>query len=373
MTRLPDDRDMEQAVRSWMRDEDEHPADRNRQVGRIMGRVDETRQRRGAWRLLPFWRTSRPDETDDELHPAGREWLAPSFMALVAILALMVTSLAFLALRPSDVPPAPAASPSLSASPEPTMDPADEALFARFEGIFSGRRTSREDVLAVYAADAVHTALWHDKVERFAGHQQIWQRIQESANVDSGDLIRLPDVILGSRAPARRYLGVTQNLGGIACVYWIQDERITRHDCILPDSTVGVMPEFPPASQDAREVIEAIKQDFVPGWADSDPELIARAVSPDIVHHVALDNHAYTLAGIHDYLSITGGDVEEQAPPVALPAPEGETRWTDFSGLGGGTLCTFWARDGLIVRHDCIVPAGQALQPVPATPEPSGT
>jgi len=31
-------------------------------------------------------------------------------------------------------------------------------------------------------------------------------------------------------------------------------------------------------------------------------------------------------------------------------------RWVDFSSVGGGALCTFWARDDLIARHDCIVP-----------------
>ena len=72
MTKPPNDRDMEQAVRSWMRDDDEHPADRNRQVGRIMGRVDETHQRRGAWRFLPFGRgKTRVDRDDDDLYVAG--------------------------------------------------------------------------------------------------------------------------------------------------------------------------------------------------------------------------------------------------------------------------------------------------------------
>ncbi|MEX1344559.1 MAG: hypothetical protein AB1Z63_07810, partial [Candidatus Limnocylindrales bacterium] len=72
MNRLPDERDMEQVVRSWMREDDEHATDRNRQVGRIMGRVDETHQRRGAWRLFPFWRGARRvDDDDEELFVAG--------------------------------------------------------------------------------------------------------------------------------------------------------------------------------------------------------------------------------------------------------------------------------------------------------------
>jgi hypothetical protein len=376
MTRLPDERDMEQAVRSWMRDDNERPADRNRQVGRIMGRIDETRQRRGAWRYLPFWRSSRSgDETDDDLHPARREGFAPSFMALVAVLALMVTSLAFFALRPNDDVPTPAARPSPSPTAQPTMDPADAALFARSTDVWSGVGPSLADVREVYADDAVHTVLWQDKVERVCGADAIWQRIQASSSVDPGDMIRLPDVLLGPRAHARRYLGVSQNLGGIACVFWIEDDRIIRHDCILPtDSTDPRTPDFPSATPGSIEQREAIRQDFVPGWAEADVELIERTVSPKIVHHVAMDNHSYTLAGIPAYLSVMGGGTPgELAPPVALPAPEGETRWTDFSTVGGGSLCTFWARDGLIARHDCIVPASMVVRPVPETPVATAT
>lgn len=368
MTRLPDERVTEQAVRSWMRDDDEHPADRNRQVGRIMGRVDETRQRRGAWRFLPFWHRSRPDD-DDDLHPARRSGLAPSFMALAAVLALVLTSLGFLALRPSELPLTPGTSPSPSASPSPTIDPADQALLDRFERVWSGERTRLSDVLEVYAEDAVHTSMWHDKVERFIGASEIWQRIQTSGNVDAGDWTLLPDAANG----AHRYLGVSRNLAGIPCVLWIQDSRITRHDCILPAASTSAYPlDFLTASPEALALWDEIGEDFGLGWANADRGMIERTTSPEIVHHVAMDNHAYTLSGIDQYLDIMGaGAIEELAPPIALPAPEGETRWTDFGSVGGGTLCTFWARDGLIVRHDCIVPTSMVSQPVPPTPEPS--
>ncbi len=43
---------------------------------------------------------------------------------------------------------------------------------------------------------------------------------------------------------------------------------------------------------------------------------------------------------------------------VDLPAPDGEIRWANFSNIGTGTLCVFWARDGLITRHDCITALG---------------
>ncbi len=192
MTRLPDDREMEQAVRSWMRDDDERPPDRNRQVGRIMGRVDETRQRRGAWRLLPFRRgATRVDEIDEDLIAAGRGaglvmfgrgGIAASLMSAMAVIALIATSFAFLTLRPSDEPVTPGAGASASASPQPTLDPADRELMARLEGVWSGQETSLDDVRDVYAQDAVHTALWHDTEERSVGPSDIWQRISDLAH-----------------------------------------------------------------------------------------------------------------------------------------------------------------------------------------------
>ena len=107
MSRLPDERDMDQLVRSWMRDEEEHAADRNRQVGRIMGRIDETRQRRGAWRILPFGRgAKRVDEDDDELYSAGGGTLAArrgvsTAMAVAMVAVLIVMGAAFVALLPA--------------------------------------------------------------------------------------------------------------------------------------------------------------------------------------------------------------------------------------------------------------------------------
>jgi hypothetical protein len=42
---------------------------------------------------------------------------------------------------------------------------------------------------------------------------------------------------------------------------------------------------------------------------------------------------------------------------VDLSAPDDQIRWADFSHVGSGSLCLFWAKDGLIARHDCIVPS----------------
>ncbi len=220
--------------------------------------------------------------------------------------------------------------------------------------LWSGAPVSLRKVSDVYAEDAVHISLWLDRVERFTGVSEIRDRIAVSKSVEPGDWIPLPDAGTGEH----RYLAVTQNLGGIACVIWVEDARVTRHGCILPMTSGGgatAMSSVP--ASDTLETRAAIEEDLGAGWGTADRELIERTVSPDIVHHVAYDNAETTLEGIDAYMSVMGyGEPEELASALPLPAPEGEHRWTDFSDVADGSLCTFWERDGLIVRHDCIVP-----------------
>ena len=115
MSKPPDDRMMEQLVRGWLRDETDQPADRNRQIGRIMGRIDETRQRRGVRRLFPFWRgASAVDDANDDLAVARRGAVAPVAVAMIAVFALVITSLAYGLLRAPEPLPGTAAQPSAS-------------------------------------------------------------------------------------------------------------------------------------------------------------------------------------------------------------------------------------------------------------------
>ena len=42
--------------------------------------------------------------------------------------------------------------------------------------------------------------------------------------------------------------------------------------------------------------------------------------------------------------------------PVDFAAPEGELAWAAVSAIAGGTVCLFRAVDGMITRHDCVLP-----------------
>jgi len=359
---MPDDREMDQAVHSWLTDEDERPADRNRQMGRIMGRVDETRQRRRLWPLNPFGRGAVHSATRTEGTGSAtrRSSLSPVLMTLTAVVALVVTGLLYTALRPTDPALAPAAIPASTESPHPTMplpDPADEDLFARMENLWANDAVDVSAVMEVYAPDAVHTTLWTDRVQRFTDSNAIANRMMISENLGAGgppERVRLPNAADGEH----RYLEVIDEVGGMPCVVWIEDDRITRHDCILPmSSSTGVLftAGKPPAGIDRNELMDL----FTLAWR-GDRAALEEGVSADIIHFVAWDNHAVKHQGIDEYWTVANNQdqppVETLADPIDLPAPEGELRWTNFSDVGRGTLCTLWARDGKIARQDCIVP-----------------
>jgi len=363
---LRDDHDMKNTVRGWLRDDDEPTMDRNRQIGRIMGRVDETKQRRRLWPLNPFGRRAvhSATATDGAVSATrGRTAsLAPMrLMTAVIVVTLVSISLLYMAARPPSPMQLPGALP---------VDRADEALFEQLAGLWIGTDSDLDTTLEVYADDAVHTVLWRDDVERIRGNFSIWSRMRQSATVRQEDKqrVRLPDAADG----AHRYLVVTPGSGGITCAFWVEDEQLTRHDCILPMSQGGAPPAFPVAISSTVPAREELAAVISQGWA-GDNDAMKQSVSADIVHHVALNNHAYTLKGLDQYRSIaTMGEPQVLTPAIDLPAPDGDLRWTDYSDVGGGSLCTFWAREDQVIRHDCIVPTNMDF-PSPGNTQPQPT
>jgi len=351
-----DDQRLNDVVRDWMRDDDERTPDRSGQVSRIMDGADATRQRHRWWPVIPFGRRAVHSARDDERSPAagtssGGAVAALSPVRVVASLAVVAVAVTTLLYAAGQVPPAtvgPGSGPML---------PADAALFDQLDEVWADDEVDAASVLEVYAADAVHTSLWTDKAERFTGGEDIAARIRVSSRLSRDDTrrVRLPDTLGG----VRRYLTIHPDIGGMPCVFWIADDRITRHDCILPMASYFAVPFVAgdPPTDVTRDELAALN---LKAWG-GDREALEQAVSPDIIHQVAFDNVETTYDGIDEYWSVTnvGRTPVPEIPNVDLPAPEGELRWVDFSDVGGGALCTFWARDDQIARHDCIVPTSR--------------
>ncbi len=349
---LDDDR-VDQVVHDWVRDDDERAPDRAEQVGRIMDHVDATKQRRRFWPLIPFGRRAMHSATGAEApveSTSGAPIAALTPLRAIAAVAVLVVGGSLL-LYSATVAPAPAQLPGGL-----PVDLADEALFERMSALWAGGATDLSAVADVYAPDAVHTVLWQDGVERFSGSVSIGARIKVSRDLRGQEpqRTRLTDAASGEH----RYLTVSSQVGGMPCAIWIENERIMRHDCILPMISGVVLPVFGSVAADAHVKREALMALIVEGW-HGDREVLEQAVSPDIIHKVAYNNHDVTHRGVDAYWSVANQALappEALIPNIDLPAPEDELRWTDFSDVGGGSLCTFWARDDQIIRHDCIVP-----------------
>lgn len=335
----PDDRELSLALRGWLREEDQPVPGRARKVDEVMVRVDETGQRVRWWPLLPFTRRAhRPTRGSIRgTRARGLPAAASVVLVLVGSLLLLYAS----TLTPADVPGAAG------------LDPADRVLFERLSAVWSGSPTD-EEVAQVYAEDAVHTAMWTDRVGRYVGPTEIAQQIRRSLTLPPRELDyeRLPDSFEGYR----RYLAVRPEFGGMPCLFRVDGDRIDRHDCILPMPSQGVpfTPGEPPVDISRAELGRLISA----AWT-GDREAFDAVVSPDIVHFVAFENGPITRRGLDAYWAVAQGTSapNELTPAIDLQAPEGELRWTDFSDVGRGTLCTFWARGDRLIRHDCVVPA----------------
>lgn len=365
---LRDDRDMDTAVHSWLREDDEPTADRSRQIGRIMGRVDETQQQRRSWLSNPF-ALRRSQSTGGAETDGARRGLAPVAMTAVAVVALLATGLLFTTLRPPDSAPLPAVVSTTAPSPSPTplpVDPADEALFARMENLWGSDVPLTSEVMDLYAPDAIHTALWTDRVQRFTDSSAIANRIMVSENLSGGELgdrVRVEDGPHGEH----RYLQVVETLA-MPCVWWLDEGKVTRHDCILPmpSATSQMFTPGPPPDDVSREELAAT---MTRAW-DGDAQALSQVASPEIVHYVVFDDHAVRHTGIDEYSDVLSPDngmppPSALTPAIDLPAPEGGLRWADYNDVAGGTLCTFWAQDDKVIRHDCIVPASVWNNPPP--------
>ena len=102
------------------------------------------------------------------------------------------------------------------------------------------------------------------------------------------------------------------------------------------------------------------------GWNNDDLALLKEAYAPNAVHTGAyFDGMAFAdgrAAVIDAAMSTT--IVTAIAPIVELEAPDGESRWVSFVDTSSpflsqkGVVCSFWARDDQIIRHDCLVPMG---------------
>lgn len=90
-------------------------------------------------------------------------------------------------------------------------------------------------------------------------------------------------------------------------------------------------------------------------WA-GETDLLEQVYTPDGVHTATYYDLTTEFAGPSEIASLVGTSIELIGPRIDIPAADGEWRWASFTSLAGGTACLFRAGDGMIMRHDCVLP-----------------
>jgi hypothetical protein len=334
-----DDRELTATVHQWLHLDDDPTPDRRRQVHAIVAAVDRTGQRHRWWPLVPLvsGRGTAVERPRPRLAPASLATaVSVSLLVVLVAVALLGTDRTLQPVMPGTAP----------------IDPADQPAIDRLEQLWSGSLPISA-IADVYSDDAVHTVVWTDQVERFNGTDAIAARILVSERVlpRMHEYRRLPDGL----GEEHRYLIISLRPMGVPCLLVVAEDRITRHDCIFPIANgERLMATGPPPDDVDRDELEAL----IYGAWNGDESAFRQVVAPSIEHRVAFDD-GEQVSHFERYLELARGadGVEPLAPSVRLPAPANELRWAGFSDVGGGSLCAFQAREGQIVRHDCVVPA----------------
>lgn len=207
----------------------------------------------------------------------------------------------------------------------------------------------------VYAPDGVHTATFYDRTNEYVGPEEI-ALVAGFGGVESiGPLIEIP-------APEGelRWAGFAGLGGGTACLFRAQADLITRHDCLLSEASTGNEPKVGLADAEASAAIDKVYERLQGSWGPgATVESLGEVYAPDAVHSARYLNRTQTYAGleqIHGIASRGSGSITQIGQRVDFEAPEGELAWADVVNVAGGSVCLYRAVDGLITRHDCVLP-----------------
>jgi len=207
----------------------------------------------------------------------------------------------------------------------------------------------------VYAPEGVHTATFYDRTNEYVGPEEI-DRVAGSGAIEPiGPRIDIPADEGEWRWASFGSLG-----GGMACLFHAVDGQITRHDCVLPERSYEARAPVGLADAEASAAIDDVVERLNGSWGrGTTVERLAEAYAPDAVHTARYLNRTRTYTGLEEILGVAGsgsGAVTRIGERVDFEAPEGELAWADVVGVGGGSVCLYRAVDGMITRHDCVLP-----------------
>lgn len=205
----------------------------------------------------------------------------------------------------------------------------------------------------VYAEDAVHTATFYDRTNEYVGPGGI------AAVAGYGGIEPIgPTIDIPAADGELRWAGFATLAGGTACLFHAVDGKIVRHDCVLPETSRSSRPAAGLAGPGASAEIDAVMERLRDAWSsDTTVERLAEVYAEDAVHSARYLNRTRVYEGPEGIRAVVRGSSPELiGERVDFVASEGELAWGGVFDVAGGSVCLFRAVDGLITRHDCVLP-----------------
>ena len=113
------------------------------------------------------------------------------------------------------------------------------------------------------------------------------------------------------------------------------------------------------ADAEASAAIDEVQARLSGTWgAGASVEQLAAVYAPDAVHSARYLNTTRQYVGPEGIMDVAarGRGVTPIGERVDFQALDGELAWAEVSDVAGGSVCLFRAVDGMITRHDCVLP-----------------
>jgi hypothetical protein len=108
---------------------------------------------------------------------------------------------------------------------------------------------------------------------------------------------------------------------------------------------------------------QALNGMLAEAWTGNDTAMLEQLYAPEAAHKAVYFDGIHESVGRDAIIDEATGPatITPLGPVMELDVPEGQLHWVNVADVVGpgfpgmGTVCNFWAQDGQIVRHDCLL------------------
>jgi len=197
----------------------------------------------------------------------------------------------------------------------------------------------------------VHTATFYDHTNVYEGLDKITQVAGRGGINPVAARIDIP-----AAEGEWRWVDFIDLAGGSVCLWRASGGLIDRQDCLVPERSYDSRPRVGLADEEASRAIDELAERLAEAWQTGTPDALAAAYAANAVHSARFINETRSYDGPDEIAAVAGSTIGQIGPRVDFEAPEGELAWAQVVDIAGGSVCLFRARDGMVIRHDCVLP-----------------